>query len=103
MGGPLTHTKYLKEIPGPGTYEAFEMMDVSQITLKPRLPNNEAKRKSFIPGPGAYDPPSAINSNGRYFVSTHSNSRATKFSLSKSTSFSASKTPGPGSCNFSSI
>ena len=43
------------------------------------------KRKSYIPGPGAYDPPSTINATGKYISSNYSNSRASRFStISKS-------------------
>jgi hypothetical protein len=80
--------KYTKEVPGPGTYATIETLDNSSITLKPKLPDFTTKRKSYIPGPGTYNPPSTINSDGRYVISSHTNSKAGKFALAKSLNYS---------------
>ena len=98
----MESAKHANEVPGPGTYPIMTTLDVPAITLKPRLPDFTIRRRNYVPGPGAYDPPPLINGLGRYISSNHINSRASRFSIPKSpTSRHNNRTsPGPGECTF---
>lgn len=94
----MESAKHANEVPGPGTYPIMTTLEVPAITLKPRLPDFTLRRGSYVPGPGAYDPPPLINAGGRYVSSNHANSRASRFSISKShtSQHNNRMSPGPG-------
>jgi hypothetical protein len=98
FGSPLEAVHYIKDLPGPGQYKSYSPLNVRDITLKPRLPDSSLSGRKLLPGPGTYDPPSSINSDGRYVCSKYGNSRCTRIDPQHKHSEKTPRTPGPGQC-----
>jgi hypothetical protein len=69
-----------KNVPGPGKYDVLRPFgkDGIRFTIKGREKNLTLLEASKIPGPGSYKAP-GINSDGKFPLSTFSNSRNIKF------------------------